>query len=194
MRRIFFFFLVFLCARVETHGQASLLVGEKSITLEENFSLSFVIKSANATVEAPTYRFPELPGLRKLGVSRSKATDIQNGEPVYTFTYSQYYQASTTGSLLIPPAEVIVNQQSLKTEGFALLVSPSEQKEEVVEESKAQIEDLFKGQTSVFLAVTSTQFQPFVGQGFTLKFSLSLFRMIMRPSIVLIAMRYRFLL
>jgi len=172
MRRIFFFFLVFLCALVETHGQASLLVGEKSITLEENFSLSFVIKSANATVEAPTYRFPELPGLRKLGVSRSKATDIQNGEPVYTFTYSQYYQASTTGSLLIPPAEVIVNQQSLKTEGFALLVSPSEQKEEVVEESKAQIEDLFKGQTSVFLAVTSTQFQPFVGQGFTLKFSL----------------------
>lgn len=172
MRRIFFFFLVFLCALVETHGQASLLVGEKSITLEENFSLSFVIKSANATVEAPSYRFPELPGLRKLGVSRSKATDIQNGEPVYTFTYSQYYQASTTGSLLIPPAEVIVNQQSLKTEGFALLVSASEQKEEVVEESKAQIEDLFKGQTSVFLAVTSTQFQPFVGQGFTLKFSL----------------------
>ena len=172
MRRIFFFFLGMFIAFQQVHGQASLLLGEKSFTLEENFSLSFVIKSANATVEAPSYRFPELPGLRKLGVSRSKATDIQNGEPVYTFTYSQYYQASTTGSLLIPPAEVIVNQQSLKTEGFALLVSPSEQKEEVVEESKAQIEDLFKGQTSVFLAVTSTQFQPFVGQGFTLKFSL----------------------
>ena len=172
MRRIFFFFLGMFIAFQQVHGQASLLLGEKSFTLEENFSLSFVIKSANATVEAPSYRFPELPGLRKLGVSRSKATDIQNGEPVYTFTYSQYYQASTTGSLLIPPAEVIVNQQSLKTEGFALLVSASEQKEEVVEESKAQIEDLFKGQTSVFLAVTSTQFQPFVGQGFTLKFSL----------------------
>jgi hypothetical protein len=172
MRRIFFFFLGMFIAFQQVHGQASLLLGEKSFTLEENFSLSFVIKSANATVEAPSYRFPELPGLRKLGVSRSKATDIQNGEPVYTFTYSQYYQASTTGSLLIPPAEVIVNQQSLKTEGFALLVSPSEQKEEVVEEIKAQIEDLFKGQTSVFLAVTSTQFQPFVGQGFTLKFSL----------------------
>jgi len=172
MRRIFIFLVVFFFAVLELHAQATLLVGEKAITLEENFALSFVIKSANATVETPSYKFPELPGLRKLGVSRSKATDIQNGQPVYSFTYSQYYQAAAPGSLLIPPAEIIVNQQSLKMEGFALQVSPSEQKEEEVEQSKAQIEDLFKGQSSVFLALTSTQFKPFVGQGFTLKFSL----------------------
>jgi hypothetical protein len=172
MRRIFFFFLGMILALQQVHGQASLILGEKSFTLEENFSLSFVIKSTNAAIEAPVYKFPELPGLRKLGVSRSKATEIQNGEPVYFFTYSQYYQAANPGSLLIPPAEVVVNQQSLKTEGFALQVSPSEQKEEVIEETKAQIEDLFKGQNSLFLAVTSTQIQPYVGQGFTLKFSL----------------------
>jgi hypothetical protein len=172
MRRIFIFFLLFSLASIELKAQATLLTGEKAITQDTNFSLSFVIKSANASVETPNYKFPELPGLRKLGVSRSKATDIQNGEPVYSFTYSQYYQAPMPGTLLIPPAEVVVNQQSLKMEGFALIISPSEQKEEVVEENKAQIEDLFKGQNSVFLAVTSTQFQPFVGQGFTLKFSL----------------------
>lgn len=172
MRRIFFFFGVFLLAITELRAQATLLVGEKAITLEENFSLSFVIKSANASLETPSYKFPELPGLRKLGVSRSKATDIQNGQPVYSFTFSQYYQASIPGSFLIPPAEIVVNQQSLKTEGFALQVSPAVQKEEEVEQTKAQIEDLFKGQSSVFLALTSTQFQPFVGQGFTLKFSL----------------------
>jgi hypothetical protein len=172
MRRIFIFFWVFLLAFTELRAQATLLVGEKSITLEENFALSFVLKSANANVETPTYKFPELPGLRKLGVSRSKATDIQNGEPVYSFTFSQYYQASNPGTLLIPAAEIIVNQQSLKMDGFALQVSASEQKEEIVEETKAQIEELFKGQNSVFLALTSTQLQPFVGQGFTLKFSL----------------------
>ena len=172
MRRIFIFFWVFLLAFTELRAQATLLVGEKAITLEENFSLSFVFKSANASVETPTYKFPELPGLRKLGVSRSKATDIQNGEPVYSFTFSQYYQASNPGTLLIPAAEIIVNQQSLKMDGFALQVSASEQKEEIVEETKAQIEELFKGQNSVFLALTSTQLQPFVGQGFTLKFSL----------------------
>jgi hypothetical protein len=163
---------VFFLAIHGAHAQANLLVGEKAFTLEENFSLSFIIKSANPSVETPTYKFPELPGLRKLGVSRSKATDIQNGEPVYSFTFSQYYQASATGALLIPPVEVIVNQQSLKLDGFALQVSPSEQKEEVVDENKAQIEELFKGQNSVFLAVSSSQLQPFVGQGFTLKFSL----------------------
>jgi hypothetical protein len=172
MRWIFCFFLVFFLAFQSAYSQANLLVGEKAITLEENFSLSFVIKSANASVEMPTYKFPELPGLRKLGVSRAKATDILNGELIYSFTYSQYYQASIVGTLLIPPAEVIVNQQSLKIEGFALQVNPSEQKEELVEENKAQIEDLFKGQNSVFLAITSSQTQPFVGQGFTLKFSL----------------------
>ncbi|MFA9199030.1 MAG: BatD family protein, partial [Aquirufa sp.] len=145
MRRIFFFFGVFLLAFTDLRAQATLLVGEKSITLEENFSLSFVFKSANASVETPSYKFPELPGLRKLGVSRSKATDIQNGEPVYSFTFSQYYQASATGTLLIPSAEIIVNQQSLKMDGFALQVSASEQKEEVIEENKAQIEELFKG-------------------------------------------------
>jgi hypothetical protein len=172
MRRIFIFFGVFILAITELHAQATLLVGEKTITLEENFSLSFVIKSANASVETPTYKFPELPGLRKLGVSRSKATDIQNGESIYSFTFSQYYQASNTGTLLVPTGEIIVNQQSLKMEGFALQVRASEQKEEVVEENTAQIEELFKGQNSVFLALTSTQTQPFVGQGFTLKFSL----------------------
>ncbi len=172
MTRIFFFFGVFLLAFTDLRAQATLLVGEKAITLEENFSLSFVFKSANASVETPTYKFPELPGLRKLGVSRSKATDIQNGEPVYSFTFSQYYQASAIGTLLIPSAEIIVNQQSLKMDGFALQVSASEQKVEVIEETKAQIEELFKGQNSVFLALTSTQTQPFVGQGFTLKFSL----------------------
>ncbi len=172
MRRISYFFLLFFLSIPGVFAQANLLVGEKIILLEDNFSLSFVIKSTNPSVETPTFKFPELPGLRKLGVSRSKATDIQNGEPVYSFTFSQYYQASNPGTLLIPPAEVIVNQQSLKVEGFALQVNPSEQKEEVVEENKAQIEELFKGQNSVFLALTSTQFQPYVGQGFTLKFSL----------------------
>jgi hypothetical protein len=172
MRRFFYFFWVFLLAITELNAQATLVVGEKSITLEENFSLSFIIKSANASIETPIFKFPELPGLRKLGVSRSKATDIQNGESVYSYTFSQYYQASATGSLLIPPAEVIVNQQSLKTEAFALQISESAQKEEAVEDTKEQIEDLFKGQSSLILALTSTQFQPFVGQGFTLKFSL----------------------
>lgn len=172
MRRIFCFFLLFFLAIQGVFAQANLLMGEKAITLEDNFSLSFVIKSANASLETPNYKFPELPGLRKLGVSRSKATDIQNGEPIYSFTFSQYYQASNPGTLLIPPGEVVVNQQSLKVEGFALQVSASVQKEEVIEENKAQIEELFKGQNSVFLALTSTQFQPFVGQGFSLKFSL----------------------
>jgi len=172
MRRISCFFFLFFLTVQGAFAQANLLVGEKAITLEENFSLSFVIKSANQSVETPNYKFPELPGLRKLGVSRAKATDIQNGEPIYSFTFSQYYQAANSGTLLIPPTEVIVNQQSLKVEGFALQVSASEQKEEVVEENKAQIDELFKGQNSVFLALTTTQFQPFVGQGFTLKFSL----------------------
>ena len=172
MRRIICFFLVFFLACYGSYGQASLLVGEKVLNLEDNFALSFVIKSTNSSVETPIYKFPELPGLRKLGVSRSKATDIQNGEPIYSFTFSQYYQALNPGTLLIPTVEVLVNQQSLKVDGFALQVNASEQKEEVVEESKAQIEELFKGQNSVFLALTSTQFQPYVGQGFTLKFSL----------------------
>ena len=172
MRYIIYSFLVFLLAFHHVRAQATLLVGEKSITLEENFSLSFVIKSTNSSVETPNYKFPELPGLRKLGVSRSKATEIQNGEPVYFFTFSQYYQASNPGTLLIPSAEVVVNQQSLKLEGFALQINASEQKDVVLEENKAQIEELFKGQNSVFLALTTTQFQPFVGQGFTLKFSL----------------------
>lgn len=172
MRRIFCFFLLFFLTFQGVYAQANLLIGEKAITLEENFSLSFVIKSANAKVETPNYKFPELPGLRKLGVSRSKVINIQNGEPIYSFTFSQYYQASNAGTLLIPTVEVVVNQQSLKVEGFVLRVSASEQKEEEVEENTAQIEELFKGQNSVFLALTSTQFQPYVGQGFSLKFSL----------------------
>lgn len=173
MRRIFFFFLVFFIALQEVRAQATLVVGEKSITLEDNFSLSFVIKSTNPNVEVPSYKFPDLIGLRKLGVSRSKASEIQNGQPIYSFTYSQYYQAASVGTVLLPTSEVVVNQQSLKTEAFVLQINPSAIKEEEVDkQDEALIDDLFKGQSSAFLALSTSQMQPFVGQGFTLKFSL----------------------
>lgn len=171
MRRIFFFFLVFFIAFQEVRAQATLVMGEKTITLEDNFSLSFVIKSTNPNVEVPSYKFPDLIGLRKLGVSRSKASEIQNGQPIYSFTYSQYYQAASVGTVLLPISEVVVNQQSLKTEAFVLQITPSALKEED-KQDEALIDDLFKGQSSAFLALSTSQTQPFVGQGFTLKFSL----------------------
>ncbi|MFM1810988.1 MAG: hypothetical protein RLZZ382_2213, partial [Bacteroidota bacterium] len=64
-------------------------LGAKSITSIDPFSIQF---SISASEQLPTYRFPEINGFRKLGVSRSKASNFENEQVVQTLTFTQYYQ------------------------------------------------------------------------------------------------------
>jgi hypothetical protein len=73
----------------QTKENVVVQTGAKNIATTEQFSLQFSIA---ATEQLPNYRFPEINGFRKLGVSRSKATNFENEQVVQTLTFIQYCQ------------------------------------------------------------------------------------------------------
>lgn len=144
-------------------------LGSKSITSIDPFSIQF---SISASEQLPTYRFPEINGFRKLGVSRSKASNFENEQVVQTLTFTQYYQPNAPGSVLVPALELEVNKQVFRIEPFVVQVSPGQEKQEeapVEIQLPAQV-DLAKNKP--FFLVRSDVVRPFVGQAFTLTMSL----------------------
>jgi hypothetical protein len=81
--------------------------GAKSISTTDQFSLQFSIA---ASEQLPNYRFPEINGFRKLGVSRSKASNFENEQVVQTLTFTQYYQPNGPGNVLVPLLDVEVKR------------------------------------------------------------------------------------
>ncbi len=176
--RYFFIFLAAVCLGLllpssnllaQTKENIFLQTGPKSISTIDQFSLQFSIPQGE---QMPNYRFPEINGFRKLGVSRSKASNFENNQVVQTLTFTQYYQPNAPGSVLVPMLELEVNKQLFRIEPFVIQVVPGlEKKEEIASEIQvpAQV-DLTNNKP--FFLVRSDVARPFVGQAFTLTMSL----------------------
>jgi hypothetical protein len=177
MRYFFLLVGVFLLGLCMPSGQLiaqvkeniSVEVGNKNISSVDQFSIQF---SISANEQAPTYRFPEINGFRKLGVSRSKVSNFENEQVVQTLTFTQYYQPNAPGSILVPTLELEVNKQLFRIEPFVVQVSAGQEKQEelpVEIQLPAQV-DLAKNKP--FFLVRTDVSRPFVGQAFTLTMSL----------------------
>ncbi len=177
MRSILFYLLV-VCAGLFLpssvllgQSKENILVqtGAKSISTTDQFTIQF---SITATEQLPTYRFPEINGFRKLGVSRSKASNFENEQVEQTLTFTQYYQANGPGHVLVPLLELEVNKQVYKIEPFVIqVVAGVEKQDEVPNEIQVPaIVDLESNKP--FFLVRSDVARPFVGQSFTITMSL----------------------
>ena len=144
-------------------------IGSKNITSVDQFSLQFTITSSE---QAPTYRFPEISGFRKLGVSRSKSSNFENDQVVQTLTFTQYYQPNAPGSISVPLLELEVNKQIFRIDPFVIQVIPGQEKTEELP-SEIQLPDQVEFSTNKpFFLIRSDINRPFVGQAFTLTMSL----------------------
>ncbi len=144
-------------------------MGPKSILANEQFSLQFSIPLGE---QMPTYQFPEINGFRKLGVSRSKASNFENEQVVQTLTFTQYYQPNAQGSFSVPSVELDVNKHVFEIEPFVIQVLPAlEKKDALSDEIKIPAQVDLKTNKPFFL-VRSDVSNPFVGQAFTLTMSL----------------------
>lgn len=147
----------------------SVQIGAKSISTTDQFSIQFSIA---ATEQLPTYRFPEINGFRKLGVSRSKASNFENEQVEQTLTFTQYYQANGPGNVLVPLLELEVNKQVFKIEPLVIQVVPGIEKQDDVS-SEIQVPNTVDlANNKPFFLVRSTIDCPYVGQSFTLTMSL----------------------
>lgn len=176
--RYFLSFLTILCAGLflpsanllgQTKENIIVQTGSKSITTTEQFSLQFSIP---VNEQLPNYRFPEINGFRKLGVSRSKATNFENEQVVQTLTFTQYYQPNGPGNVLVPLLEVEVNKQVFTIEPFVIQVVPGLEKADEVPSEIQVPTTLDLTNNKPFFLVRSDVERPFVGQSFTLTMSL----------------------
>jgi hypothetical protein len=143
--------------------------GPKSIATIDQFSLQF---SITASEQLPNYRFPEINGFRKLGVSRSKASNFENEQVVQTLTFTQYYQPNASGTVLVPLLELEVNKQIFKIEPFVIQVVPGVEKTDDLPNEIQVPATVDLANNKPFFLVRSDVAHPFVGQSFTLTMSL----------------------
>ena len=151
----------------------SIQIGSKNINQDETFVISITVPVNGTNAESISYKFPELANFQKLGISRGKSSNYQNGQIEQRIIYSQHYQALGVGQFYIPADEVLVNQQAQKFEPFYVSVSPSTGP--VLENNPDEVslaDEVLAKANQPFLLVASNHLRPFVGQGFTLKFSL----------------------
>lgn len=180
MARFLLLFLLFLSLfslpALQCAGQVKesvvVQVPSKTISVTEPFVISIVFSSPIAlNDQSPTYRFPEIPNLKKQGISRSKSANLVNGQLIQSLTYSQYYEVSVEGNLAIPNVEVEAGQQTLRIDAFILSVSPGQLDTEDPQPAPEIPVELNGKTNEPFFIVSSDLSRPFIGQGFTLKMS-----------------------
>jgi hypothetical protein len=157
------------------YGQTkpSVQIESKSISTEEDLVISVSSEQTSSSESIP-YQFPEINFFRKVGVSRGKASRLINNQLVNVVIYSQHYRPINAGIFQIPAIEVIIHEQSIKVEPFEITVVKGIENP-VQEEQLALVEipkEILVNKNKIFLLVSSNVYRPFVGQGFTLKFSL----------------------
>lgn len=148
---------------LEIQIDKNILVGEEPLII------SITAENPNPIPEGIPYRFPELPGFKKVGLSRSRSNQLVNGKAVPFSTYAQYYQALNPGVFNIPALEFNLFGISAKNEAFTVNVSkPENRPEEALELEPNEV----AGNSTVFLRLRSTKTKPWLGEGFTLTWSL----------------------
>ncbi|MFM6947627.1 MAG: BatD family protein [Aquirufa sp.] len=174
------FFLLFLglvsksfLSSAQTKPEITAQVDSKNITTEEDLVISVSSQIPVVSNEPISFKFPEINFFTKIGVSRSKSSNYLNGQLITTFTYSQHYRASNSGIFNVPALEVLFNQQAVKLDPFSVIVTKGINLPSLTDEiALTNIPKEIQANNKPFLLVSSSNYHPYVGQGFTLKFSL----------------------
>ncbi len=191
---ILFCFLLSFSIKAQQNSDASLIIGEKNITLNDPFIVTVVVKFVG-DAQTSNCTFPELPNFSKRGFSKSTARSFVNGQAVSTCTITQNYVAKKEGNFKILNFKVNVDGTYLKSENFTVKVgkatnlntdkkdansqdSPTSKNSEN-QDKKEDFTDFIEGNDNLeftnlntkedaFLSLSSSKSNPFVGQGFTI--------------------------
>jgi hypothetical protein len=176
--------------KAQQNNDASLIIGEKNITLEDPFIMTVIVKFLG-DAQIPESTFPDLPNFTKRGFSKSTSRSFVSGQPVSTCTITQNYAAKKEGNFKIPKFKVTVNGTDLKSESFVVKVGKAVNSEKRIptnentplfrdnSNKKEDFTDFIEGNTNpqlnnvnakedAFLSLSSSKSNPYVGEGFTI--------------------------
>lgn len=175
---IFFYFIASFPVRAQ-ESDVSLILGEKSISLNQPFVVTVVVKYVGEA-QTPTCKFPDLPNFTKKGFSRSITHSLVNGQKISTCNISQNYSPQKIGTFKISAFKVNVNELNLKSERFSVKVSKaiSEKKSKDFSDADTEDEDFtdfiegnqpktVDAKNNAFLSLSTNKVSSFVGEGFT---------------------------
>lgn len=169
-------FLIFFCTITALKAQVaqnpfSIEFSGTQITLQEPFTVSVKVTGLE---QVPLIFFPDnIKNFQKRESSRSSLTSKVGGTTVVSYTISQNYYPTKTGTFNTGPLEILVNKQVLRSEGTSITV---EKATELVEESETVTELTPELQNEAnegaFLAVSVSKRRVYVEEGFNLRLSL----------------------
>lgn len=121
-----FFVLYFYCG-FAVFGQvaenvATIELGETDFPIERPFTISVIIANSETR---PTINFPDIGGFTKKGTSASVTTSELSGKTITNQVITQNYQARLPGRYRLPPFSIIVNGETIESDGATLIVQPS---------------------------------------------------------------------
>lgn len=151
---------------------ASIKIGKNEIGLNQYFTISIEVNNDRLKQHS---EFPEIEGFVKRGTSSSTTTNFINGRMSSTQSLTQNYQASAQGTFRLPPFTMLINGEEYRSEGTTITVGEPVQRQ--ARRSRDPFDDFFNRnneatdfidvEADAFLALTLSDEEVFVGEGFT---------------------------
>ena len=153
------------------YDAAVVQMGSKSITIEEPFVISLVLRNAESR---PSIIFPEINGLEKRGKSVTSSVSTVDGEKVIIQTISQEYFAQRVGKYQIPEFYINVNGVKIRSEATTVSFNTPINSDinSQSENDYSYLPELDFNNDGVFLSVQTDKKSVFLREGFALRVSL----------------------
>ncbi|ADB41048.1 BatD family protein [Spirosoma linguale] len=119
---VLFYCVVFSGFAQSTDNVASIELGETNFPIERTFTISLIIPNSETRA---TIAFPDIPGFIKRGTSTSVTPLEINGKSVTSQVITQNYKARAPGRFRLMPFSVVVNGETIHSEGAVLTVLPT---------------------------------------------------------------------
>lgn len=118
------FLALFFCYIVAGFGQSadnvvSIELGSTNFPIERPFTISIIIPNSETRA---TVTFPDIPGFTKKGISTSVTPVDVGGKSVTNQVITQSYQARAAGRFRLLPFTIVVDGETVRSEGATLVV------------------------------------------------------------------------
>lgn len=119
---VLFFFCSILGFGQSVDNVASIEFGQIIFPIERPFAISLIIPNSETRA---TITFPDIAGFTKKGTSTSMSPVEVDGKIVTSQVITQNYQAKAAGRFRLLPFTIVVNGETIRSEGTTLLVKPA---------------------------------------------------------------------
>lgn len=165
------FFALFFLGTLAGFGQvpdnvASIELSQSTFPIERPFTISVIIPNSENRASIP---FPDITGFTKKGISTSVSPSEVGGKTITNQVITQTYLAIAPGRFRLLPFSIVVNGETVHSDGTVLLVQPSKATTDLAS-TTAAIADA-ASEKSAFLSLHASKPSVYAGEGVALTLS-----------------------